>query len=138
MTPDQINALPDAQRKYIHALETECDHAGTIRENFQLRQENESLRSECARLARDWRPIETAPKDGTQIMVCGGTYHYSGDTFPDECPLMGVATVGYDQTRENWKGEQGEQYDEFYWHKPTHWVPLPTPLVLTAAQQQRN
>lgn len=129
MKPEEINALPEPARRYIMLLETESDPAGTIRENARLRDENEFLRTECAALARDWRPIEAAPKDGTQIMVCGGTYHYSGATFPDEMPLKGVATVGYDQTRENWKGEQGEQYDEFFWYKPTHWMPLPVPYV---------
>jgi hypothetical protein len=33
MTPDEINALPDRVRRYIHDLETNCDPAGTIRDN---------------------------------------------------------------------------------------------------------
>jgi hypothetical protein len=37
-TPDNINALPDPLRRYIHALETDCDPAGTIRSEVILRE----------------------------------------------------------------------------------------------------
>lgn len=39
-----INSLPERLRQYITALETNCDPAGTIRENFHLREENAGLR----------------------------------------------------------------------------------------------
>lgn len=51
-TPENINALPDPLRKFIHALSTDCDQQGTIRENYRLRQENAMLRFECERLAK--------------------------------------------------------------------------------------
>lgn len=51
LTSDEINALPERLRRYIAALETECDPSGTIRENFRLREENAALRLECATLA---------------------------------------------------------------------------------------
>lgn len=51
-TTDNINALPNALRRYIHDLQTNADPAGTLRENFRLRQENAALRAECERLAR--------------------------------------------------------------------------------------
>ena len=57
MTPDEINALPDRLRRYIHWLETDCDPQGTIRENFRLREENAGLRAECERLANALRPF---------------------------------------------------------------------------------
>lgn len=53
MLSDEINALPDRVRKYIAALETECDPAGTVRENYRLREENAGLRVECENLAKD-------------------------------------------------------------------------------------
>ena len=53
MNAEEINALPERLRKYVHALETECDPAGTIRENFRLREENATLRFECERLSRE-------------------------------------------------------------------------------------
>ena len=53
MLSSEINELPDRVRKYIAALETECDPAGTIRENFRLGEENAGLRLECEWLAED-------------------------------------------------------------------------------------
>lgn len=53
MLSSEINALPDRVRKYIAALETECDPSGTIRENFRLREENAGLRYECENLAKE-------------------------------------------------------------------------------------
>lgn len=36
-TAANVNALPDSLRRYIHALETDCDPAGTIRSAVILR-----------------------------------------------------------------------------------------------------
>lgn len=52
-TAEHINALPDPIRRYIHDLQTNADPAGTLAENFRLRRENEMLRKECERLAKD-------------------------------------------------------------------------------------
>jgi len=52
-TPENINALPLPLRRYIHDLQTQVDPAGTVRENFTLKRENEFLRAECQRLAKD-------------------------------------------------------------------------------------
>jgi len=48
-----------------------------------------------------WQPIETAPKDGKEILVW--------------CPVVGYAVV------RAWNGS-GERLSE-----PTHWMPLPGP-----------
>jgi len=36
-TVDNINRLPDPLREYIYQLETDCDPAGTIRDNIFLK-----------------------------------------------------------------------------------------------------
>ena len=51
-TPENINALPEPIRQYIHDLQTVCDPAGDIQILHLLREENQLLRYECERLAR--------------------------------------------------------------------------------------
>ena len=53
-TPENINALPEPVRRYIHEIESSMDFAGIAnltRESFRLRQENTALHRECERLA---------------------------------------------------------------------------------------
>jgi hypothetical protein len=50
-TPENVNALPEPLRRYIHDLQTVCDPAGDVRELFRVKAENKMLRWECARLA---------------------------------------------------------------------------------------
>ena len=53
-----------------------------------------------------WQPIETAPKDGTEILVWDGNEHQI---------LWWLDSVG-------WVGD-----DDFTDKLPTHWQPLPAP-----------
>lgn len=62
-----------------------------------------------------WQPIETAPKDGTEILICGGLYRDEIIMIYGEQKLFGCAVVSWDC--ENWEGG-GHSY------KPTHWQPL--------------
>ena len=53
-TSENINALPEPVRRYIHDIESSMDFAGIadlMRESFRLRQENTALHRECERLA---------------------------------------------------------------------------------------
>jgi hypothetical protein len=53
-----------------------------------------------------WRPIETAPKDGTRVLLHG---HWANDHIGD-------FRFGY------WFTDDGTQLNH-----PTHWLPLPLP-----------
>jgi len=64
------------------------------------------------KMKMDWQPIETAPRDGTLILIAGGTF-------------FGVDIAAW--RRDGWCGGYGAEYDGEYWHKPTHWMPLPPP-----------
>jgi hypothetical protein len=55
-----------------------------------------------------WQPIETAPTDGTRVMLCAGRWHY----------LAGVQWED-DDGRPVWFGGDVVVDD------PTHWMPLP-------------
>jgi len=72
---------------------------------------------------QEWKPIETAPKDGTDLVLyCG----------PPDDPLLGI---GY------WETERETEDGWYLWHKPmqrclwpTHWAPIPPfPIPSTAA-----
>lgn len=70
----------------------------------------------------DWRPIATAPKDGTLVLVRG---------LKSEI----VATAKYDASYArpwcDWDWDDPLPYYE----EPTHWMPLPDPPVVGCADQ---
>jgi hypothetical protein len=43
MTPEQIHALPEPVRRYIHDLETKCDPSGDIQTIADLREQRDAL-----------------------------------------------------------------------------------------------
>lgn len=72
-----------------------------------------------------WQPIETAPKDGTHILVCLGPYDFHN--FNSRPPMV-----------VHWWGYEGESgfylstgiVQDSYNDQPiefTHWMPLPDP-----------
>lgn len=75
----------------------------------------------------EWQPIETAPKDGTTILIYGGTYFHDNDGSwnADDSQLKHVTTAYF--RRDGWCMGFGESYNDEIWAKPTHWMPLPTP-----------
>jgi len=86
--------------------------------------EKEAKRRLAAMIVSPWQPIETAPRDGTKILV----FH----------PDMGVEiTEWYEITQTNYVELEGGLYRKeraiFYagWnnngHHATHWQPLPEP-----------
>ena len=72
-----------------------------------------------------WQPIETAPRDGTEILMTNGVDVSSGQWFSaygGTCDQTGTPN-GDDRDAEwmDWSG--GMQPD------PTHWMPLPPPPI---------
>jgi hypothetical protein len=67
-----------------------------------------------------WREISTAPKDGTRILITGGTYwrDYSPPRH-DEKP-MGIVTTGF-------LSDGVYIISDILVAQPTHWMPLPQP-----------
>lgn len=61
--------------------------------------------------AMQWRPIETAPRDGTEFIA----YR----------PDAGVFTAGYDDEQDVWFASHG--YEDITDDLPTRWMPLPLP-----------
>lgn len=71
----------------------------------------------------EWQPIETAPRDGTEIL----------GFRPDQ----GVFIFRWAETSDFDSTDPGEEWSEDWWHdlwgwmegdlQPTHWMPLPPP-----------
>jgi hypothetical protein len=71
----------------------------------------------------EWQPIETAPKDGTAILVC------SAWTMPDGLYRVGWIADGFFDGGHwlfGWLDLDPEEYSP-----PTHWMPLPAPPETT-------
>lgn len=49
-TPEEINALPDRFRQYIHDLETRCDKSGDVQTIALLREDREALQKRVEEL----------------------------------------------------------------------------------------
>jgi hypothetical protein len=88
-------------------------------------------------MSGEWRPIETAPKDGTFIMlyvpngqletgpVTIGIYFPELDELRDE---LGRFKKQHPWAPAHWKGWLGTDGDNSpSWCEPTHWMPLPKP-----------
>lgn len=75
----------------------------------------------------DWLPIETAPKDGTQILVYSkedGVMWVSWETEQ-------VFLPGY-KPEKKWcvpGSHQDEQGGAYTTSNPTHWMPVPEPPI---------
>jgi len=82
-------------------------------------------------MAQLWQPIETAPKDGTWVLLRSGDidYGWDGDTKPPAVVGQYVVSEDPEEASGGWQfawydsGVYGE-YDN-----PTHWMPLPAPPI---------
>lgn len=83
---------------------------------------------------QDWQPIETAPKDGTRILIYWPSYLYEYDGFGIEPgeekiaigwwfenPRLALLTSGYFHDQHE-LDDCGLAHPA---HAPTHWMPLP-------------
>lgn len=68
----------------------------------------------------DWQPIETAPKDGSKILLVDG-YDFMVVGW------WGQSSVGYHQKEWVYGECEGEYNSRNIFDCPTHWMPLPNP-----------
>ncbi len=67
-----------------------------------------------------WRPIETAPRDETEILVFGPYGWYPSNA--DECERFGCVVAVHVVDNE-WSSITANPYTDCIF--PTHWMPLP-------------
>ena len=70
----------------------------------------------------EWRPIHTAPKDGTRVdLWCVNHLHYA-KKGERRCNVdWGTVTDWMGRERQDWRHGHGEDL------QPTHWMPIPLP-----------
>lgn len=80
--------------------------------------------------ATEWQPIETAPKDGTEVLMAvklrGGI---PGKMLVGHWQPAGCCIEDHPPINDGWYFWNGHMFDVA--SKPTHWMPLP-PLPLTS------
>lgn len=82
----------------------------------------ERLMSHCVpELPQRWLPIDTAPKDGTWILVCrrGELYCENGFT-----PLVAMFGIYHPNAKGDGCWRDTNRHKTY---EPTHWMPLPSP-----------
>lgn len=70
-----------------------------------------------------WQPIDTAPKDGTRVLLYSPDATESYRRDPDDLPIQAPEFVGHFSGSRWWSLSH---YDAFRW-EPTLWMPLPPP-----------
>jgi hypothetical protein len=132
--------MTEADSKLYESLIPEADHLPPHRdiehklplygEDTLIVAMHAAVIAERARATRGWQPIETAPKDGTWVLLCGGettedTFRTDLDASHTRRPVVGRWEQGW--VYDFWDGDWRSGYDD-----PTHWQPLPeAPEVAT-------
>lgn len=78
----------------------------------------------------DWKPIETAPKDGTEFLAFG-SYRYEGD----DADTIYHYVVSYANNETHPWEIDGTQFGPKFF---SHWMPLPPPPSGRAALRERE
>lgn len=85
-------------------------------------------------LAAQWQPIETAPKDGTDILITAFRDNGLGEIYqeggrPDVACWIETSKRAEDGAEINW-ATRGTRLRSSKSFSPTHWCPLPPPVAI--------
>ena len=75
----------------------------------------------------EWQPIETAPKDGTNILAWNYNPNYLVNPY---IAWFGVDLNEADDRKKEWLTGDGDDFSTGHYFtpcQPTHWMPLPEP-----------
>ena len=71
-----------------------------------------------------WQPIETAPRDGTWVLLKGGTIDTEGYAASATGTLPPMVAARWDEWGA-WFYGWSEGWWRCHYENPTHWLPLP-------------
>lgn len=115
-----INPIVDCQ-EYVETLE----HIVDLERARYSKLYDEVIKLRAAMAECEWQPIESAPMDGTRILVRSGNPHYGWFTkiafWDDMCESM-------DRDYAWWVSLESGGVCKLK-NQPTHWMPLPSPTI---------
>lgn len=90
--------------------------------NNKLVEENRKLRNEAQ---EKWQTIDSAPRDGTEIIICS-PLNWANDAREIDDPNVGAGNYigAFRFVKGVWKNRLSHWLNE---DRPTHWMPLPEP-----------
>lgn len=89
-----------------------------------------------APVSEGWADISTAPRDGTSILVVGGTYYSDGGGAGSDFDFELKEPTISNWFRDGWHIGYGEAYNDEKWAEPTHWRPLPAPPAVKQSTKE--
>lgn len=113
----------------LDALEHECKQAADAYDGECYQRDIIQLVGRIRELERaaEWRPIETAPKDGTVIDLWVGDHRRTSCFWglPHHCcgEMGSYCDSEWHDLVDGWVDDMNEPLGEFA--SPTHWMPLP-------------
>lgn len=99
-----------------------CAEPWVCGECRQMREWAASLEAEAKHQSSGWQPIETAPKDGTWVLLSGGLIDYGWEHGATK-PSSVVGQWNDDASCWQFAWYDGGYYGEY--ENPTKWQPLP-------------
>lgn len=76
----------------------------------------------------EWQPIESAPRDGTVILLCAGKAQPCAGMWFDKPGFeYGRCWLCFDPEGVFAGDDELDAYMASGWYNPTHWMPLPEP-----------
>ena len=84
----------------------------------------------------NWQPIETAPRDGSWILLLGGhpdklhdniEFDYENDQTLVFESVQSCVVAFWNEAETSWRYTSYDSGVYGLWFNPTHWMPLPQP-----------
>lgn len=139
----QLAKLAEAARLAVKAFDRRDDVAAAITNLESILEDHTPRTVPLSTISEGWRPIETAPKDGTPILAYGplpgwnsrdhgwhGVRETRWDCYPQGSPGYDKWTRGEGPLGIGWEWYEPVHNWQHHW-QPTHWLPLPAPPAPT-------